>query len=81
MFEAVRPSYTRVVDHIDYVVRLVGIDHVGIGSDFDGIDVTPRGMDDVSMMPKIFDEMLRRGYSHADIEKVASSNFFNVLSR
>ena len=81
MFETVRPSYTRIVDHIDHVVRLVGIDHVGIGSDFDGIDVTPQGMDDVSMVPKIFDEMLRRGYSRADIEKVASGNFFNVLSR
>lgn len=81
MFETVRPSYTRIVDHIDHVVGLVGIDYVGIGSDFDGIDVTPLGMDDVSMMPKIFDEMLRRGYSHADIEKVASRNFFNVLSR
>ena len=81
MFEAARPSYTRIVDHIDHVVSLVGIDHVGLGSDFDGIDVTPEGLDNVSMMPKIFDEMLRRGYSEEDIEKVASRNFFNVLSR
>ena len=81
MFEAARPSYARIVDHIDHVVGLVGIDHVGIGSDFDGIDVTPEGMDDVSMMPKVFDEMRRRGYSGEDIEKVASRNFFNVLSR
>jgi membrane dipeptidase len=80
MFEAVRPSYTRIVDHIDHVVRLVGIDHVGIGSDFDGIDVTPDGLEDISMMPKVFDEMRRRGYSEADIENVASRNFFNVLS-
>lgn len=80
MFEATRPSYTRIVDHIDYVVRLVGIDHVGIGSDFDGIDVTPEGMENVSMMPKLFAEMRLRGYSQEDIEKVASRNFFNVLS-
>lgn len=80
MFEATRPSYTRIVDHIDHVVRLVGIDHVGIGSDFDGIDVTPEGMENVSMMPKLFDEMRLRGYSQEDIEKVASRNFFNVLS-
>lgn len=81
MFEASRPSYTRIVDHIDHVVGLVGIDHVGIGSDFDGIDVTPQGLDDVSMMPKVFDEMRRRGYSEEDIEKVSSRNFFSVLSR
>lgn len=81
MFEASRPSYTRIVDHIDHVVGLVGIDHVGIGSDFDGIDVTPQGLDDVSMIPKVFDEMRRRGYSEEDIEKVSSRNFFSVLSR
>lgn len=80
MFESTRPSYTRIVDHIDHVVRLVGIDHVGIGSDFDGIDVTPEGMENVSMMPKLFAEMRLRGYSQEDIEKVASRNFFNVLS-
>ena len=80
MFEATRPSYTRIVDHIDHVVRLVGIDHVGIGSDFDGIDVTPEGLENVSMMPKLFDEMRLRGYSQEGIEKVASRNFFNVLS-
>lgn len=80
MFSAARPSYARIVDHIDHVVSLVGIDHVGIGSDFDGIDVTPEGLDDVSMIQKVFVEMRRRGYSEEDIEKVASGNFFNAFS-
>ena len=80
MSVSARPSYKRIVDHIDHVVSLVGIDHVGIGSDFDGIDVTPEGLDDISMLPKVFDEMRERGYSESDIAKVASENFLNVLS-
>lgn len=80
MHTAPRPSYKRIVDHIDHVASLVGIDHVGIGSDFDGIDVAPEGLENISMMPKVFEEMRRRGYSENDIAKVASENFLNVLS-
>lgn len=75
-----RPSYKQIVDHIDHVVSLTGIEHVGIGSDFDGIEVTPDGMEDISMMYKVFDEMRRRGYSEDDIEKVAGGNFFRVMN-
>ncbi len=75
-----RPSYRRIVDHIDHVAALVGIDHVGLGSDFDGIAVTPQGMEDVSCFPKIFGEMRRRGYSEEDIRKVAGANFMRVFS-
>ena len=74
-----RPSYRLIADHIDHVVSLVGIDHVGIGSDFDGIEVTPEGMEDVSMMPKLFDELRSRGYSDEDICKIASGNFFRIM--
>lgn len=80
MYTAPRPSYKRIVDHIDHVVSLVGIEHVGIGSDFDGIDVAPEGLENISMMPKVFEEMRRRGYSENDIAKVASENFLNALS-
>ena len=80
MYTSPRPSYKRIVDHIDHVASLVGIDHVGIGSDFDGIDVAPEGLENISMMPKVFEEMRRRGYSENDIAKVASENFLNVLS-
>ena len=75
-----RPSYKLIADHIDHVVSLVGVDHVGIGSDYDGIEVTPAGMEDISMMPVLFDELRSRGYSDADLEKIASGNFFRVLS-
>lgn len=74
-----RPSYTEVVDHIDHAVKVGGIDHVGIGSDFDGINVTPDGLEDVSKIGLIFEEMRRRGYSESDIEKVAGGNFLRVM--
>lgn len=74
-----RPSYRRIVDHIDHAVEVAGIDHVGIGSDFDGIEVTPDGLDDISMMPLVFDEMRARGYSEQDIAKVAGGNFLRVM--
>ena len=74
-----RPSYKRIVDHIDHIVRLVGIDYVGLGSDFDGIEVTPDGMEDISRFSRVLDEMRARDYSESDIEKVASGNFFRVM--
>lgn len=74
-----RPSYKLIADHIDHVVELVGIDHVGLGSDFDGIEVTPAGLENISMMPLIFEEMRHRGYSEGEITKVAGANFFRIL--
>lgn len=74
-----RPSYELIADHIDHVVDLVGIDHVGIGSDFDGIEVTPKGMEDISAIPRLFDELRRRGYSQNDLVKISSDNFFRIL--
>ena len=74
-----RPSFKLIADHIDHIVDLVGIDHVGIGSDFDGIEVTPDGMEDISHMPALFDELRSRGYTQADLEKIASDNFFRIL--
>lgn len=74
-----RPSYKRIADHIDHAVAVAGIDHVGLGSDFDGIEVTPAGMEDASCFPKIFDELRLRGYSESDISKIAGGNFLRVL--
>ena len=74
-----RPSYRRVVDHIDHAVSVAGIDHVGIGSDFDGINVTPEGLEDISRIGIIFEEMRERGYSEDDIAKVAGGNFLRVM--
>lgn len=80
LMELPRPSFRVIADHIDHVAGLVGIDHVGIGSDFDGIEVTPDGMEDISMMPALFDELASRGYSQADLNKIASGNFFRVMN-
>jgi membrane dipeptidase len=62
---------SKVVDHIDHVVTLVGIDYVGLGSDFDGVgDTLPEGLKDASMYPNIIAELMKRGYSMDDIEKI-----------
>ena len=74
-----RPSYMDVVDHIDHAVKVAGIESVGIGSDFDGIEVTPVGLENVSKIGVIFDEMYRRGYSDDEIEKIAGQNFLRVF--
>ncbi|MBS0210448.1 MAG: dipeptidase [Planctomycetes bacterium] len=77
----IRGTLKNVVDHIDHVVRTVGIDHVGIGSDFDGVSMTPAGLDDVSCYPAITQELLSRGYSAGDIRKIAGENFLRVMRR
>ncbi len=69
-----RGTYRDVVDHIDHIVKVAGVDHVGIGSDFDGISQWPVGLDDVSSYPRLTDELLRRGYSEADIHKILGGN-------
>jgi membrane dipeptidase len=71
-----------VADHIDHVVKLVGINHVGIGSDFDGVgDSLPVGLKDVSKYPNLIAELLKRGYSDEDIEKICSGNLFRVWTK
>lgn len=69
----------RVADHIDHVVKLAGIDHVGLGSDFDGVgDSLPTGLKDVSMYPNLIYELLKRDYSEEDIEKICYKNVWRV---
>ena len=75
-----RPSCQRVVDHIDHAVEVAGIDSVGIGSDFDGIEVTPRGLENIACLGAVFEEMRRRGYSETEIAKVAGGNFLRVFN-
>ena len=76
-----RPGVREVVDHIDHAVEFAGIDHVGVGSDFDGILVPPEGLENVSLIGRIFDEMRRRGYSEEDVSKVAGENLLAVMRR
>ena len=72
----------RVADHIDHVVRLVGIDHVGIGSDYDGVgDSLPIGLKDVSTYPNLIAELLKRGYTSEDVEKICYKNVFRVWNK
>ena len=67
-----------VADHIDHVVKLVGIDHVGLGSDFEGVGNLPKNLEDASYYPYIIYELLKRNYSDEDIEKVCSGNLLRV---
>ena len=72
---------SNVADHIDHVVKLVGTDHVGLGSDFDGVeDSLPTGLKDVSQYPNIIYELLKRGYSEKDIQKICGGNLLRVWS-
>ena len=71
-----------LIDHIDHIAKVAGIDHVGIGSDFDGVPLTglPEGMVDISKLPNITYELMKRGYSDADIKKVLGENFLRVMT-
>ena len=70
-----------VVDHIDYIVGLVGSDHVGLGSDFDGISQTPLGFEDVTKMPNITAELVKRGYTDGDIKKILGENHLRLIKQ
>jgi membrane dipeptidase len=72
-------SVHTVVDHIDHIVKVAGVDHVGLGSDFDGINTVPRQLEDVSCFPNITQELLNRGYSKEDILKVLGGNLLRVF--
>ncbi len=68
-----------VADHIEYVRRVAGVDHVGLGSDFDGIEYGPDGLEDVSTFPALFAVLIRRGWSDADLRKLAGENLLRAL--
>ena len=75
-----RPGIGRVVDHIEHAVSVAGIDHVGIGTDYDGIEVTVAGLEDISCFSRLWDEMRRRGFSQRNIDRIAGKNFLRVLT-
>src|SRR5262249_47687322 len=76
---APRATLAQVADHFDYLKRTVGVDHIGVGSDFDGIEVVPLGLEDVSKFPDLMGELLRRGWTALEIRKVAGLNLLRVL--
>jgi membrane dipeptidase len=70
-----------VADHIEYVKKLAGVDYIGIGSDYDGNDSWPEGLEDVSTFPKLFAELIRRGWSDEDLAKLAGGNVLRALGQ
>lgn len=75
-----RVSWEKIIDHIDHVVKLVGPDHVGLGSDFDGATM-PDGMEDCSKLPKITEALMRKGYKDDDIRKILGGNLLRVMEQ
>jgi membrane dipeptidase len=74
-----KATLSQVADHVDHARAMAGIDHIGLGSDFDGVSSLPQGLEDVSKYPALLAELLRRGYSEADVEKIAGRNILRVL--
>lgn len=74
-----RPVFSMLIDHIEYIIKLVGADYVGLGSDFDGINITPQQLDDVTSYPLITKALKERGYSKKDITKILGGNLLRVL--
>jgi len=74
-----RVEWTTIIDHIDHAVKIAGIDHVGLGSDFDGANM-PFGMEDASMLPKITQALLQKGYSDVDVKKILGENTLRLMT-
>jgi membrane dipeptidase len=78
-FNAIRPPLSLLMDHLDYIVKLVGVDYVGLGSDFDGIDAPPKELNGVQDFPLITKALLERGYHKKEIRKILGGNFIRVF--
>jgi|ERR1043166_2709702 membrane dipeptidase len=78
--ELPRTPLSILIDHIEHIIRIAGVDHVGLGSDFDGISTVPEGLEDVSRFPNITYELLKRGHSEADVRKILGENFLRVFA-
>ena len=78
--KTLRPPLSLLLDHLDYIVKLIGVDHVGMGSDFDGVNSLPQQLDDVTAFPLITKGLLERGYSKKDIRKILGENFLRLFA-
>ena len=77
--EATKPSIEVLIDHVDYIVKMIGVDHVGFGADFDGAEAFPIGINSVADYPKITAALVKRGYKPEEITKILGGNFIRVL--
>ncbi len=77
--QIMRAPFHLLFDHLEYIIKLIGVDHVGLGSDFDGINSSPQQLDDVTDYPLITKELVKRGYSTTDIKKILGENFIRVF--
>ena len=75
-----RVGWEKIVEHIDHAAKVAGVDHVGLGSDFDGATM-PIGMEDASKLPRITDALLKRGYSEQDVAKILGGNILRVMEQ
>jgi membrane dipeptidase len=73
-------TWEKIVEHIDHAVKVAGVNHVGLGSDFDGA-VMPLGMEDASKLPRITDALLKKGYSERDVEGILGGNLLRVMEQ
>jgi len=76
---AAAPDLDDVIDHIDYIADLIGVDHVGLGADWDGVEIMPTGIEDISKLPSLTKKLIERGYSKRDIGKILGGNFKRVF--
>ena len=76
---SIAPTINNVVDHIEYIANLVGVEHVGLGSDWDGVELMPTGLEDVTKLPFITKKLLDRGFSVRDVQKILGDNFKRVF--
>jgi membrane dipeptidase len=82
LFAAIPPTpFAVLIDHVDHIARVAGVDHVGLGSDFDGVSALPLGMEDVTRLPRIAQALLDRGYSESDVKKMLGGNMLRVMTR
>ncbi|MBM3415944.1 MAG: membrane dipeptidase [Bacteroidetes bacterium] len=77
--KALRPPMSLLLDHLDFIVKMVGVDYVGMGSDFDGVNSLPEGLNGVEDFPKITEELVKRGYSKKDIRKILGGNLLRLF--
>lgn len=80
-FEMARPPLDLLIDHIEHIAKVAGIDHVGLGSDFDGVTALPEGVQDCSDLPNLTRRLLERGFSETDVRKILGENFLRVMEQ